>query len=60
MMFLGAWGGWIVICMILGGYKCESMFTRSVFYVDFISEPGLVWMQPCGERFGSAVAGDFL
>ena len=60
MMFFGARGGWIAMYMILGGYKCHSMFTRSVFDADFISEPGLGRMQPCGERFGSKVAGDVL
>ena len=32
--------------MILVGYKCQSMFTRSVFDADFISEPGLGRIQP--------------
>jgi hypothetical protein len=51
----------MVTHLILVGYKCQSMFTRSVFFdADFISEPGLERMQPCGERFGSKVAGDVL
>ena len=31
----------MVTHLILIGYKCQSMFTRSVFDADFISEPGL-------------------